>query len=296
MTGYDGTPGIGNKTAARRALSIILFAAVIAPGYSTSVEAQTISAALSGLTGCSTDSFSVSSILESAAGSTVTSTGGASSAGSTQTLTLTKPFETCSTAILEALAEGKAKGALTITISAPYWTSPFIIQIPKAVINNYTLDDENPSAPLENLQVSYSEVSFEGPVATLGAPAAQVQVAWTGGSLFGAQGWIVGVQLSGKSSAGGGTAAKATYSNVVLTKYADSYSGVLFLAAHTGKSIGTVTITTPASQYSPSVKITLQNVIVTSDQIADQTNGQPLETVSLSFKSIAVAYEGGPLP
>ena len=299
MTRNVGKPRIGNRAETLRGLQSHWLGVALVLGYTGSLHAQTITATLSG-GACSTDSFAVSSFLESVSvpGGGSSSAGSGASASSTQVLTITKPFEQCSTPILQALAEGRASGSLTIAVSEADWTSPFIVQIPKALIESDTLADETPSAPVETLQISYSSLTFEAPVAAPGSPSAPVEVTLNGCPQFGAQSWNLGVQLpaSASRSSAGGAAGKAVFSNLSLTKSVDACSGVLLLAAHKGTAFSSVTVTTPASQTSPSAKITLEDAIVSSDQIATQTVGDPVETVSFAFKNVSVVYEGGSLP
>ncbi len=92
---------------------------------------------------------------------------------------------------------------------------------------------------------------------------------------------------------GGASAGRPVLQDLSLTKYVDANSPKLFLTLVTGRHLQTVTLTWIGATGAPTVKITLEDVLVTSLSEGGSADEQRLtENLSLNFRTIEFAYDG----
>jgi len=106
--------------------------------------------------------------------------------------------------------------------------------------------------------------------------------------------WSFGVSNPTQATTGGGTASgKAHLTDVSVSRRADGCSPLLFAASVTGKVFKSVTITQQDIQKDDTFTVTLQDVILSSFQLAgDHSNEVPSEQIGFSYEKICVADNG----
>ncbi|MBA3245773.1 MAG: type VI secretion system tube protein Hcp [Actinobacteria bacterium] len=108
-------------------------------------------------------------------------------------------------------------------------------------------------------------------------------------------GWGVsqsGVGAGGAGGGGGGGAGKAQFQDFVFVQRTSKASPKLFLACVTGQHLKTAVLTARRSGKNPLefLTITLGDVLVASFQETGVAGEVPLETVSLAFARLEIAY------
>jgi type VI secretion system Hcp family effector len=105
---------------------------------------------------------------------------------------------------------------------------------------------------------------------------------------------ILAAQQAGATSAGGKLRAKgkASIHDILITKKLDASSPKLFQLSTTGKHIKTVTLLYSANAAGKRLKITLSDVVISSDQTQETTKSDPVpqESVTFNYGSIQVRY------
>ena len=115
-------------------------------------------------------------------------------------------------------------------------------------------------------------------------------------------GWGVS-QGGGATGAGGGGAGKAQFQDFVFVHRTSKASPKLFLACATGQHLKTAILTARKSGKAPFEFLTIKlgDVVVSSFQHTGVAGEVPLETVSLAFARLEIAYRpqsatGKPVP
>ena len=100
-----------------------------------------------------------------------------------------------------------------------------------------------------------------------------------------------GHQISSVAGTGGSGAGKVNLADLTITKYLDKASPQLFKALCAGTHIktGTLTAIKAGSSGSPFLKITFDELFVTSLQTSASTE-VPVETVSFSYNKVKIEY------
>jgi type VI secretion system secreted protein Hcp len=106
-------------------------------------------------------------------------------------------------------------------------------------------------------------------------------------------GW--GATNSGTATGTGGGAGKVTMQPLIIRKHVDKASPKLFLTCATGGHVSTVLLqgTKPAAKGAQTVyfKIKLTNVLVSSFQQTESSDGVPIEVVHLAFAKVAYTVD-----
>jgi hypothetical protein len=106
---------------------------------------------------------------------------------------------------------------------------------------------------------------------------------------------ILAADQAGATSGGGRLRAKGKVSvhDISITKKIDASSPTLFQLCATGKHINKVILLYAAGAGGKRLKITLSNVVISSDQTQETTKSNPVpqESVSLSFGKVTYTYK-----
>ncbi len=124
------------------------------------------------------------------------------------------------------------------------------------------------------------------------APKLTVAINGNGMTPFNALAFSWGASNSGSVTAGGGGAGKPNVQDLSFTKYVDANSPRLFAAVVTGRHLPSVVLTWIGPKGSPTVKIRLDQVLVSSVSEGGSL-GEPrlTENVSINFRKITFSYD-----
>jgi type VI secretion system secreted protein Hcp len=100
------------------------------------------------------------------------------------------------------------------------------------------------------------------------------------------------VPSTGEDAGGALSAGKPDISDVVITKYVDSTSPLLFKAVVTAQHFPTATMTVEAAGQTPTpiMKLVLKDAMVSGFTVSPSGDDNPSETVTFSFAGVELHY------
>jgi type VI protein secretion system component Hcp len=96
----------------------------------------------------------------------------------------------------------------------------------------------------------------------------------------------------GTSGGGGGAIGKADFGPLTFTKVTDATSPRLMLALATGRPIKNASFTYATRKGSPAISYELENIVVLTFSIDENTTDRPMETAAVSFSKIKFTVDG----
>jgi type VI protein secretion system component Hcp len=222
------------------------------------------------------------------------------------TISLSKQFDACSPALFEALVAGRHFATLTLTENNGSGQELKIVATDVMIVGFTIAESSSSGAPAETWTFDYAAdswsyqtlsgggepitfslgpVSLHGSVTTVqffGVDGSSIQASELGCS-FDALNWSFGASVNGTN--------KPYISPVSIMKPVDSCSLALAEAQKSGRLLKGATLTTQLTgSITPLLKITLKDVVVSTNSTSTPKNGPATELITLSHDQIEVQY------